>query len=225
RTPGRPAAGRGPAARSGSTVPSRLLLSARARVETLEEREAVTEHLVVVLVGREKPTDRQVDPARLLACELAVAQIRLVDDLGQAGQTPVPDPEALDERLERAIVAVVTELGPRRVERDRRRREVAGRGEHERRLRIDEPPDQPRRGKPVHVRPRARHPRPASNVPQIQRPRRGSLRALGGTSLHVDGLPQPLDLGASGRLEEVELANALVLLVQAEDLRLQPIAG
>src|SRR6185295_21438 len=90
-----------------------LLLPARAGIEPFEEREAVGEHVVVVWIGGEKPADGQVDPARLVARELAVAKVRLVNDLGQMREPAVPQAGALQEGLEGAVVPVVTELGLR----------------------------------------------------------------------------------------------------------------
>src|SRR5258705_68772 len=79
-----------------------LLLPARARIEPFEEREAVCKHFVVIWIRGEKPSESQVDPARLVARKLTVAKVRLaprriekvefpkfLEVLGELGQVPV----------------------------------------------------------------------------------------------------------------------------------------
>src|SRR5262249_32138920 len=85
-------------------------------------------------------------------------QVRFVHDLGDDLHATVFDPESLHERLERAVVAVMTELRPEDVERDTFARSVRSVGELEVRLWIVKPLDQPRRRDSVDVRPRPGHP-------------------------------------------------------------------
>ena len=55
-------------------------------------------------------------PGGLVAAELAVAQIEVVDDLADGGERRVVESHPLDEHLERAAVADVRELGLEHVE-------------------------------------------------------------------------------------------------------------
>src|SRR5437867_1130038 len=85
-------------------------LARGGRVQPLEQRHAVGQDLVVVGGGGEQRADRDVDPARFLVRVLPVPQIRLVDDLRQARETPVAQAGALDQRLERAVLTLVAQL-------------------------------------------------------------------------------------------------------------------
>src|SRR5207245_1836082 len=80
------------------------------------------------------------------------------NDLGEAGQAAVAQPPSLDQRLERAVLAVMAQLHAGRVERDGVLRKLRGRREHEHGLRVDEALDQPRRGDAIDVGTRAGDP-------------------------------------------------------------------
>src|SRR5207249_9513359 len=95
----------------------------------------------------------------LAAAELAVVQVGLVHDLRDDPHAPVLDAEALDECLEGAILAVVSEIGPEDVERHALARGVRGIGEAELRVGVAEALDEPRRGDAVDVRARTGDPR------------------------------------------------------------------
>src|ERR1700682_2615234 len=199
-----------------------LLLPARARIEPFEEREAGCKHIVVIWIRGEKPAESQVDPARLGARELPVAKVRLVNDLGEMREPAVPKAGPLDERLERAIVPDVAELGLRGVEGDRVRGELAGASEEERCLRIDEPLDQPGRRDAVDMGTWTRDP-PAS--PEGTEVKCGPVRAcrlFGRALTHVNCLPQSLDFGASWRVEEVELPKLLEVLGELGQVPVDP---
>jgi hypothetical protein len=80
------------------------------------------------------------------------------------------------EGLERAVVADVAQLRTRRVERNRRGREVLRISEHERGLGIDEALDEPGRGQAIHVRTPPGDPLATAEVAKI---RRGLLSSSG----------------------------------------------
>ena len=65
------------------------------------------QHFVVIRVRGEEAADGQVDPTGLVARELAVAQVRLVNDLGEMREAAVAQARALQEGFERAVVPVV----------------------------------------------------------------------------------------------------------------------
>src|SRR5262245_33036194 len=90
----------------------------RRGVEPLAERHALREHLVVIGRRREERTDGDVDPARLLVRILAVAQVRLVHEFAEAYQAAVAEARPLDQRLERAVLALVAQLHAGGIEGD-----------------------------------------------------------------------------------------------------------
>src|SRR2546425_11896198 len=160
---------------------------------------------------REEPADREIDPARLVSRELAVAKVRLVDDLRETREAAIPQPGPLQEGLEGAVVADVAELGPGRIERDGLLGTLPRVREHECRVGIDESLDEPGRGDAVHVGTATRDPLAPSEVAEIARGLLSSLRFLGWSCAHVDRLPQPLDFCALRRLEKIELVKLLVI--------------
>src|SRR5881296_2732149 len=113
-------------------------LPRRRGVEALEQRHALRENLVVVGRRGEQRTDGDVDAAGFLVRVFPITQVRLVDDLGQAGQAAVAQAGPLDQRLERAVFAVMSELHPGGVEWDRAVGELRRRREEELRVGVDE---------------------------------------------------------------------------------------
>src|SRR4029453_6107039 len=130
----------------------------RRRVEPLEQREAIGQHLMVVGRCREEGTDRDVDAARFLVRVLAVSKGGPVARLGQSGEEAITQAGPLDQRLEGAVLSLMAQLHSRGVEGDGVLRELRRRREHEHRLGVDEALDQPRRGDAVDVRTRAGDP-------------------------------------------------------------------
>src|SRR5712692_4409984 len=135
-----------------------LGLPLQHRVQTVEDRHAALEQVVIVLRSLGEAFDGQIDPGGLVARELSVVQVRLVHDLGDDLGAAILDPEALDQRLEGAVLTVMSELCAEHVERDALARGIGGVGEGKFRVGIVEAPDEPRRGNPINVRPRPRHP-------------------------------------------------------------------
>src|SRR5262249_8230594 len=150
---------------------------------------------VIVGVCREEPSDRQIDSPCLVARELAVSQVCLVDDLSEAGEAAIPEPGPPEGRFGGAVLPPRTQLGPRRIAGNSPGREILWIGEQERRFRIDESLDEPRRGQAVDVGPPARDPLPAPKVPKIPHCLLSSPRLFRWSGAHGNGLPQPLDLG------------------------------
>jgi len=88
-------------------------------------------------------------------------QVRLVHDLGDDLGPPILDAEPLDERLERAVFAVMPKLRAKHVERDALAGRIGSVGERECRVGIVKAPDEPGGGDPIDVGPRPSHPRAA----------------------------------------------------------------
>src|SRR5207244_5553510 len=86
----------------------------------------------------------------------------LVNDLGDELHAAILETEALHERLERAVLAVVPEFGAEHVEWNALAGGVRRIREREDGLRIAEALDEPGRRDAVDVRPRASHPRAAA---------------------------------------------------------------
>src|SRR5947199_5432352 len=105
-----------------------LRLPLQHRVESVKDRHAPLEQLLILLGARREASDGEIDARGLVAGELAVVQISLVDDLRNDFHAPVLDPEPTDQRLERAVLAMVSEVGAQDIEF---------------RLRIVETPDEP----------------------------------------------------------------------------------
>ena len=124
---------------------------------------------MVVGGGGEKCLNGHIDAARFLVRVLAVTKVGLVNELSQATEPVVTQPPALDQRLERAVLAVVPEVGAQDVEGHALPRGVGCVREREFRIRIAEAPDEPGGGDAVDVRPGPRYPRA---------PARGQRRAM-----------------------------------------------
>src|SRR5947207_15923387 len=127
---------------------------------------------------REEPADREIDPARLIARELAIAKVRLMDNLSESRQAAISKACPLDECLEGAVIPDVAELGAGRVEGDCLRGELSRLREQERGVGIDEPLDEPRRGNAIHVGTAPRDPLTSSECPKIARGLLSSFRFL-----------------------------------------------
>src|SRR5262245_28800171 len=191
----------------------RLLL--QDRIETVEERHAALEQVVILRRGLRQRPDRQVDAGRLVSRELAVVQIRLVDDLGDELHTPVLEPEPPHQRLERAVLAVVAEVGAQHVERNALARGVRGVGERERRVGVAEALDEPRRGDAVDVRPRPRYPRsPARRQRRGMAAPGGGRPGLGRAQTLRRRLPERPGALPRGRLQVVDRLDAIELTLE-----------
>src|SRR5215813_1592857 len=138
----------------------RLLL--QHRVETLEDCHPALEELVIVRRGLHKTVDREINTRGLVAGELAVMQVRLMDDLGDRFDAPVLDPEAFDEGLERAVLAVMAKVCAEHIKPDPLTRSVSRVGKGKLCVRIAEALNEPGRGDPVDVQPGPGDPRAAA---------------------------------------------------------------
>src|SRR3989442_12344398 len=141
--------------------PSRSLVGQR-EVESIEEVEAPFDNLLVGPVHLSPAFQDQVDGHAFPAPELVVLEVRVVDDLADQPQTPVSDCKALEERLERAVLALVGEFAFEHVEPHgaRARKRVERKGEPG--FRVEEPLDEPGGADAVNLRSRPRHPKPAA---------------------------------------------------------------
>ena len=99
------------------------------------------------------PAISGLDARRLVAAELAVLEVDVVDDLGDRLERRIARPARAEQHLEGAAVALVRELGLEHVEAELAglRHVALGRHELEPGLRVDEPADQPGRGDAVDV--------------------------------------------------------------------------
>src|SRR5262249_23051993 len=106
------------------------------------------------------------DSGGLLATELAVLEIDIVNDLGDGAQRGVVHTGPCEEHFERAHVALVRHLALEHVEAQlaRLRLVILSRDELEARLGIDEASYQPRTGDTIDMDAATRDPRLASEV-------------------------------------------------------------
>src|SRR4029453_12050159 len=121
--------------------------------------------------------DGEVKSRRLVASEFPVVQVRLVHDLGDDLDPPILDAEPLDERLERAVFAVMPKLRTEHIEWDALAGRIGSVGKRECRVGIVEAPDEPGGGDPIDMRPWARHPRAPGRRQRRSVTTGGSLRA------------------------------------------------
>ena len=105
----------------------------------------------------------------------ALFEIEIVHDAADVQRRRILDREPLAEGLEGAVAPVMPEFGLEGVEGNRVRRAAVA-AEDERRVRVDEPPDQPGRRHAIDARVRSREPVPAA-VP-------GLALAPGGNGCH-----------------------------------------
>src|SRR5207247_9557823 len=105
---------------------------------------------------------------------------------GAALSRPVLEPEALDQRLERAVLPVMPEICAEHVEGDALSGGIGRVGEGELRVWIAEALDEPGRRDAVDVRPGPRHPGAAP---------RGQRRAMASADRPRLRLPRPQALG------------------------------
>src|SRR6185295_17484494 len=148
------------------------------------------EHFLVVLERGQETPDRQINSSRLISGELLILEVDLVDNLRQMRQAAIALPEAFDQRLERTILALVPELDPGRVERNRVGWKVLRGSKDKLRVRIDEPLDQPGRSDPVHMGAGTRDPAPP--LEGVHWEICGGSVGRAGMQSHLDGLLQPL---------------------------------
>src|SRR5881628_1146248 len=152
----------------------------------------------------------------LVASELAIMQISLVDDLRHDFHAPVLDPEPLDQRLERAVLAVVAEVGAKDIERDALPRGVGRISKREFCLRIVETPDEPGGCDAVDVRPRSRHPRAPMRMQRHAMSSPGRPRScLCGAQACGGGLPELSGPRAGWRVQIVDRLDAVQLALEA----------
>src|SRR5262245_30514143 len=205
--------------RIGTELPDAIsALAGGGGVQALEQRHALGQHLVIVGGSREQGPDRHVDAAGLLVRVLAVAKIRFVNELGQAGEPAVAKLGALDQRLERAVLSLMAQLHAGGVEGYGVVRKLRRRGEDEDRLGIDEALDQPRGRDAVHVGPWPGDPASSAKLGEIEA-RSGFRLGLFRTSgAHADHLFETPDLGATGGVEEIDGPDSLVVFRQTGEL-------
>src|SRR5262249_32215098 len=149
-----------------------------------------------------------------------VVEVRLMHDLRDDLDPPVLDPEAPDDRLERAVLAVMAEVGAEDVERYALAGGVGRVRERERGVRVAEALDEPCGGDAVDVGPRARDPgaaprgkrRAMPSTPCPGRTCRGSAQALG---RRLPECPGPV---AGRRLEVVRGLDAVELALERVQL-------
>jgi len=117
------------------------------------------------------PRDHPLHARRLAAREFPVLAVDIVHQLRHGGERGIDEPEAREQGLKGAAVALVRVFGFEHVEPQlaRGRPVLFGRDEAEPGVGVDEAADQPRTRDPVHVHATAGHP-----GPPLGRPRRGA---------------------------------------------------
>src|SRR5262249_52916699 len=85
----------------------------------------------------------------------------------------------------------------------------------------DEAPDQPGGRDAVHVGAGTGHPLPAVELREIERGSRLRARGFWTSGAHGDGLLETPDLGAAGGVEEIDVANSLMVFRQPAELLLR----
>src|SRR5215472_1219266 len=149
-------------------------LAAEDREQIVEQPGASRQALLLLRRIGADPRDQHLQARRLLAGELAVLEIDVVDDLGDLAETRLLEPAPRQQHLEAAAVALMGELGGEHVEAQLARLRLIAPGWHEfeLRLRVDEAPDQPSARNAVHMDALAGHPHTAAEI-------RGSLAGGG----------------------------------------------
>src|SRR6185312_8866852 len=124
---------------------------AEALIQTVEHRARLFYARVVVALPGANAGDDMRNADRLLAHELAILEIDVVNDLCDGRERGVVQPRAFQEHFEGALVAFMRDLALEHVEADlgRFRPVVLFRDELELGRRIDEAPDHPGTGDPV----------------------------------------------------------------------------
>ena len=123
---------------------------------------------LIVGVRAAQAFDEAADGRRVWFVETIFFQIQIVNDPADPADARIGEAEARTERLERTTALVVAELGVERIEGDG----AGGRGpiaELERRGRIDEAADEPRRRHAVDTGTRPCEPDAAAVVGQVER--------------------------------------------------------
>src|SRR5512132_1580019 len=165
------------ARRSSPGRPRATALASEYGIESVEDRRAAGETLVVVARIRADTGDQHLDARGFLAAELAVLEVDVVDDLGDRRQRRIIETGSGQEHLEAAAVALMGKLGLEHIEAQlaRLRRVASGRHELESGPLVDEPPDQPGTGDPVDVHALPGHPGAALEILESSVPRRRFL--------------------------------------------------
>src|ERR671918_1957945 len=71
--------------------------------------------MIIRGAGRER-LDGEIDAGGLAAGELPIVQVRLMHNLGNKLEAPVFEPESLDKRFKRAVLAMMAEVRSEHVE-------------------------------------------------------------------------------------------------------------
>ena len=182
------------------------MLPPKVFVQRVEHGPAAREALLVVAMRRRYTRDQGVDASELLASELRVLQIDVMNDLRERTERGVVEPETRDEDLERAAVTIVRELGLEHVEADLTAFGTVTAGRHELELGagIDEPPNQPGARDTVDVNALPRDPCPAAILFRARVVRHGRPPYV-----TLEFADHSLGDLAAGRAEEVDLADRL----------------
>src|SRR3954447_3889062 len=131
-------------------------------VEVVEHLGATRDAIRVILGRHADPFDQRPDAGDLRPAEFVVLQVDVVDDFRDGAQRRVFWHAALQQHLERALVALMRELGLEHVETQFGRiRAISLSGyELEAGLWINETAYQPGAGDPIHIDALSRHPGP-----------------------------------------------------------------
>src|SRR4029079_16030026 len=193
-------------------------------VERLEHRGSSLKPRAVLAVLQTDAGDLGGEAGALLAFELPVAQVEVVDHVGDPAQRRVLAAPAGEQDLEGAQVPFVRELGVEHVEAQLARgRDVApGLDVLELRAPVDEPGNQPGARDPIPVNPLAGHPGSAAHGAQRREiGRRPGIGGLARVQLVVRRAEQPVQFEAAGRAEESARDDLTVALANPRQRRLR----
>jgi len=122
------------------------------RIQPVKDRAALLDQFAIITQRLAQAVDDRIETRRFKTVKLVILQINVMNNFSNLTQTfAIAQPESFEDRLERAILTMMSELGPIHVEGNCAcDRSVLGHKVKTWTL-VDELPDQPGRSQPVDV--------------------------------------------------------------------------